>query len=160
MFSLLVTYAEMCSECEIDGSTLPSIKSFQMRLKLPKINFTFYEYFFKAVVGDSIWKRCFIENKRLGTNVSKAFAHAIIENNYFPWLYDYKNKNPGCTLLTEYNLAEQENEDSNDNDDKQIFCSDLDEIEITLPNDDGDDYKLVFKMKVPPKNKKKLLQRR
>jgi hypothetical protein len=27
-------------------------------------------------------------------------------------------------------LAEKENEDSNDNDDKQIFCSDLDEIEI------------------------------
>jgi hypothetical protein len=23
-------------------------------------------------------------------------------------LYDYKNKNPGCTLLTEYILAEQE----------------------------------------------------
>jgi hypothetical protein len=27
-------------------------------------------------------------------------------------------------------LAEEENEDSNDNDDKQIFCCDLDEIEI------------------------------
>jgi hypothetical protein len=80
----------------------------------------------------------------LGTNVSKAFAHAIIKNNYFAWLYDYKNKNPGCTLLTEYNLAEQENEDSNDNDDKWIFCSDLDEIEIAPPKDDGDDYELVF----------------
>jgi hypothetical protein len=29
-----------------------TIKSFQMRLKLPKVNFIFYEYFFKAVVGD------------------------------------------------------------------------------------------------------------
>jgi hypothetical protein len=47
------------------------------------------------------------ENKRLGTNVSEAFAHAIIKNNYFAWLYDYKNKNPGCTLQTEYDLAEQ-----------------------------------------------------
>jgi hypothetical protein len=37
MFSFFVTYAEMCSECEIDGSILPSIKSFQMRLKLPKV---------------------------------------------------------------------------------------------------------------------------
>ena len=144
MFSFFVTYAEMCSECEIDGSILPSIESFQMRLKLPKVNFIFYEYFFKAVVGDGIWKRCFAENKRLGTNVSEAFAHAIIENNYFAWLYDYKNKNPGCTLLTEYDLAEQENEDSNDDDDKRIFCSDLDEIEIALPNDDGGDYELVF----------------
>jgi hypothetical protein len=59
-------------------------------------------------------------------------------------LYNYKNKNPGCTLLTEYDLAEQENEDSNDDDDKQIFCSDLDEIEIALPNNDGFDYELVF----------------
>jgi hypothetical protein len=80
----------------------------------------------------------------LGTNVSEAFAHVIIENNYFAWLYDYKNKNPGCTLLTEYNLAEQENENSNDIDDKWIFCSDLDEIEIALLKDDHGDYQLVF----------------
>jgi hypothetical protein len=44
----------------------------------------------------------------------------------------------GCTLKTEYNLAEQENEDSNNDNDKQIFCSDLDKIEIALPKDDGD----------------------
>jgi hypothetical protein len=89
-----------------------------MRLKLPKVHFIFYEYFLKAVDGDGNWKQCFAENKRLGTNISEAFAHAIIENNYFAWLYDYKNKNPGCILQTEYNLAKQENEDSNDNDDK------------------------------------------
>jgi hypothetical protein len=34
-------------------------------------------------------------------------------------------------------LAEQENEDSND--DKWILCSELDEIEIALPKDDGGD---------------------
>jgi PhoPQ-activated pathogenicity-related protein len=56
MFSFFLTYAEMCSECEIDGSILPLIESFQMRLKLPKVNFIFYEYFFKSVVRDSIWK--------------------------------------------------------------------------------------------------------
>jgi hypothetical protein len=92
MFSFYVTYAEMCSECKIDGSILPLIKSFQMRLKFPMVNFIFYEYFLKAVVRDGIWKQCFTENKRLGTNVSEAIAHAIIENNYFAWLYDYKNK--------------------------------------------------------------------
>ncbi len=80
----------------------------------------------------------------MGTNFSEAFAHVIIENNSFAWLHDYKNKNPGCTLLSEYDLAEQENEDSNDNDDKQIFCSDLDKIEIALPNNDGGVYELVF----------------
>jgi hypothetical protein len=55
-FSFFVTFAEMCSEYEIDGSILPLIEGFQMRLTLPKVNFIFYEYFFKAVVGDGIWK--------------------------------------------------------------------------------------------------------
>jgi hypothetical protein len=77
-----------------------------MRLKLPQVNIIFYEYFFKAVVRDAFWKQHFTENKRLGTNVSKAFAHVIIENNYFAWLYVYKNKNAGCTQLSEYNFAE------------------------------------------------------
>jgi hypothetical protein len=42
------------------------------------------------VVGDGIWKWCFAENKRLGTNVSECFAHVTIENNQFAWLYDKK----------------------------------------------------------------------
>jgi hypothetical protein len=117
-----------------------------MRFKPPKVNFIFYEYVLKVVVGNGNWKQCFAENKRLGTNVSEAFAHAIIENNYFAWLYDYKNKNPGCTLQTKYNLAEQQNEDSNDdNNEKWIFCSDFDKIEIALPKDDSGDYELAFK---------------
>jgi hypothetical protein len=54
--SLFVNYAEMYSECKIDGLILPWIESFQMRLKHPKVNFIFYEYFFKAVVGDGTLK--------------------------------------------------------------------------------------------------------
>jgi hypothetical protein len=41
-------------------------------------------------------------------------------------------------------MAEQVNEDSNDDDDKRIFCGDLDEIEIAVPKDDSGDYELVF----------------
>jgi hypothetical protein len=55
-----------------------------------------------------------------------------------------KTQEQGCTLKIEYNLAEQENEDSNNDNDKQIFCSDLDEIEIALPKDGSGDYKFVF----------------
>jgi hypothetical protein len=61
----------------------------------------------------------------LGTNISKAFVHEITENNYFAWLYDYKNKNPGCTLQTEYDLAKQENEDLNDNNEKEVTWTKL-----------------------------------
>jgi hypothetical protein len=118
-----------------------------MRLKLPKVNFIFYEYFFKAVVGDGNWKQCFAENTRLGTNISEAFAHAIIENNYFAWLYVYKNQKPK-TQDAPYKLytmwPNKKIEDSNDNDNKWIFCSDLEEIEITLSKDDCGDYELVF----------------
>ncbi len=35
-------------------------------------------------------------------------------------------------------------EDSNDDDDKWIFCSDLDKIAIALPKADSGDYKFVF----------------
>jgi hypothetical protein len=38
------------------------------------------------------WKWCFAESKRFGTNVSKAFPHTIIENNYFAWLYITKTQ--------------------------------------------------------------------
>jgi hypothetical protein len=56
-----------------------------------------------------------------------------------------KTKNQdACTLQTKYNLDEQENEDSNDDNNKQILCSDLDEIEIALLKDDSGDYELVF----------------
>jgi hypothetical protein len=34
-------------------------------------------------------------NRRFGTNILEAYALAIIKNNYFTWLYDYKSKNPG-----------------------------------------------------------------
>jgi hypothetical protein len=102
-----------------------------------------YEYFFKAVVGDGIWKQCFTENKRLGTNVSKAFAHAIIENNYFAWLYDYKSKNPGCTVLTEYDLAEQEMKIQKTMMKNRSSVVIWMKFSIALPND-GDDYELVF----------------
>ena len=77
----------------------------------------------------------------------EAFTHAIIENNYFAWLYDYKYKNPGSTLKTEYDLVEQtdtDEEEETDDDDDQIFCGDLDEVEIALPDDGIGEYKLIL----------------
>jgi hypothetical protein len=116
-----------------------------MRLKLPKVNFIFYEYFFKAVVADGLWKDALVKLKGwVPMSRKPLLMRSSKTTTSHGWLYDYKNKNPGCTLLTEYNLVEQDNEDSNDDDDKWIFCSDLDEIEIALPIDDGGDYELVF----------------
>lgn len=143
------TNAEMCTECEMDGAVLPSIESFQMRLKLPKVYYLFYEFFFKAVVGEGLFKRRFVEGKRFGTNILEAFAHLILVNNYFAWLYDYYYKNPGTTLKTEYDLPVQgqangrEGTAANENDDDRLFCGDLDEVEIALPHDGVKEYQLV-----------------
>jgi hypothetical protein len=82
----------MCRVCKDDGTILPSIESFQIRLLLPKVYNIFYEYFFNAVIGEGTWKQCFTGDKMFGTNILEAYAHAIIKNNYFAWLYDSKSK--------------------------------------------------------------------
>jgi hypothetical protein len=79
LFLLVTTHAEMCRGCKDDGNILPSIESFQMRLLLPKVYYIFYEYFFKAVIGEGTWKQCFTGDKRFGTNILEAYAHAIIK---------------------------------------------------------------------------------
>ena len=75
----------------------------------------------------------------------EAYTHAIIKNNYFAWLYDYKSKNPGITLQTEYDLADEQDlpfdEDNEEykeeveDEEPTYYCGDLDEVEIALPRD-------------------------
>jgi len=120
---------------------------------MPKVNYIFYEYFFKAVVSMGACKRRFAKG-RFGTNVLEAFTHAILQNNYFMWLYHYKLNNPDSTLKMEYNLADKEDstDDDEDSNKAHLFSGDLDLVEIALPdnNDNNDisaiagEYTLVF----------------
>jgi hypothetical protein len=132
----------MCIDCEDNNAILPSVESFQQRLKNPKVYYLFYEYFFKAVMGEARWKRNLQEEKRLGTTVGEAFTHALLENNYFAWLFDYKCKKPlmlggrTSTLTTEYEEPPQ-------NSTKVLFCGDLTGVEIALPQRDGQEYKFL-----------------
>ena len=130
--------AEMCEECAQGGMVLPSIESFNERWALPKVHFTFYDYFFKAVIGEGTWKRRLKENKRLGTIVAEAYTHAVLTNNYFAWLYQYKAKNTTSPLTTEYDYVNQnsneENEETDDEDGNPqllLFCADLDFVEVS-----------------------------
>jgi hypothetical protein len=82
--------------CKEDGSILLLIESFQNRGLLPKVYYIFSEYFFKAVISKGTWKWHFTGNKRFGTIVLEAYALAIIKNNYFAWLYNYKSKHPAA----------------------------------------------------------------
>jgi hypothetical protein len=47
---------EMVDKCAHDGMVLPSIESFTLGSKLPKVHFLFYEHIYKAVIGKGNWK--------------------------------------------------------------------------------------------------------
>jgi hypothetical protein len=59
------SFLGLCYECELDGAILPSIETFLVRWKLPKVHSMSYKYFFKPVVGKYTWKQCMVENKGL-----------------------------------------------------------------------------------------------
>jgi len=139
----------MCGECEVDGSVLPSLESFGRRSTLPKVCYLFYDNFFKGVVGEGAWNRCFAES-RMGTSTQEALSLVILRNNYFAWLYEYKLKYRGSKLRTEYDevvqtAEEEDSAGSNDGNDR-VFSGDLDTLEIALPDDDADDgeFKLLL----------------
>jgi hypothetical protein len=131
-----ITNVGLCGECKTDGVVLPSLESFQSGMALPKVMIIFYKYFFKAIVGGAAWKKRFEEDVRFGTNILEAYTQATLENNYFAWVYEYVKENPGRTLKTEYDVA---GDDNATNDDRQLFCGDLDHIEIAAPQI-GEDY--------------------
>jgi hypothetical protein len=124
---------------------LPSLESFQLGMVLPKVMFIFYEYFFKAMAGGAAWKKRFEEDVRFGTNILEAYTQATLENNSLAWVYEYMKENPGSTLKTEYDIA---GDDNATDDDCQLFCRDLDHIEIAGPQigEDGttNEYKLLI----------------
>jgi hypothetical protein len=114
-----------------------------MGVNLPKVHYLFYEYFFRPVIGEANWKRRFAERKRFGTNIAEAYGHALLENNYHAWVYDYLTKTPLSTLKTEYEYAKEDNnanENQGTNDDaneSKIFSGDLDKVEIAMPATEG-----------------------
>jgi hypothetical protein len=61
----------MCEECDAASMLLPSIESFLQRWRLPKVHYLFYEYFYKAVIKDSVWNDR-IDAPRPGPDDSKA----------------------------------------------------------------------------------------
>lgn len=80
----------LCQECEKTEKKLPSIESFQQRYDRPRVYFLFYNCFLKGVIGNKKWKRNMNKNRKLGTSIVEAFAHCLLENNYFAWLFEYK----------------------------------------------------------------------
>jgi hypothetical protein len=139
----------LCRDCEEYDKVLPSIETFLQRWNQPKAFFLFYEYFFKPVIGETIWNRRIDENKRLGSKVSEAFALAELVNNYHAFLYEFKTMYPNTTLKTEYDdevlvvpqgqhqQGQQRNEQQEQDEELQLFCGDLDLFEVSVPQTAG-----------------------
>ena len=82
---------EMCRYCDKENQTLPAIEHFQDRYKNPKLYFAFYRYFLRAVTGDTKWKLGMKDSStRITTSIAEAYAHTLVANNYFSWLFEYK----------------------------------------------------------------------
>lgn len=107
---------------------LPALESFAQWWMLPKVNYLFYQYFYKAAVGDATWKSRLAENKRLGPVILEAYAHATLHNQYFAWLYEYKADHPDTTLMTEYDLVQDVRPET-----RSLFCGTLDLLEVSVP---------------------------
>jgi hypothetical protein len=79
-----------------------SLESFEQRLDNPKAYYVFYEYFYKAAVGEVRWKECMdSSDERIGNDTTEAFALLTLANNYKAWLYGGKLSH-GDALWTEY----------------------------------------------------------
>lgn len=104
---LSTALAEYCAENEI---IFPSMEAFEARMDIPTVYYVFYDFFFKASVGDAKWKLACSEfskeTERLGTKQEEAFAFLTLKNNYFAWLWEAKGSTKKV-LVTDYDSRDE-----------------------------------------------------
>ena len=141
--------AGLCKECDESGQLLPSIEHFQRRYENPRVYFLFYHYFVRAVMGESKWKRNIESKRKLATNIAEAYAHSIIENNYFAWLFEYKTRRQRNNIKTEYDdgiiFGGEEEAEETEWKDLLYMPSEVKDIEISVPEGEDTEFKLVTK---------------
>ena len=77
--------------CVDEKCVMLSLESIEQRLENPKAYYVFYEFFYKAAVGEGDWKNCLkISDKRFGNDSTEVFALLLFANNYKAWLYEEK----------------------------------------------------------------------
>ena len=93
---------ELVEFCNANSAVFPSMEAFEMQLEIPLVYVVFYDFFFKASVGDAKWKKECLEReyKSLGSIQAESFAMLQLKNNYFAWLLEAKKAMP--TLITDY----------------------------------------------------------
>lgn len=114
---------------------MPAIEHFQDRYKNPKVYYAFYKYFLRAVTGDSKWKLGMKDSKtRLTTSLAEAYAHALLANNYFSWLFEYK-----AEYWQDEELTTAYEQDTDKDEALSMFCvKETENVEIMNPEMDHD----------------------
>ena len=163
---------ELCERCEDENKSLPSLLSINKRYELPKVHFLFFEFFLKAAIGNFTWKKRLAEDDtRLAAQAIEARANAVVNNHYFAFLCMYFMKNPNSTLITEYDkLLPPDDAETRANASRRggtsatsttasesanaamathdLFCADLELIEVSVPKPDdtgnNEDFKVLF----------------
>jgi hypothetical protein len=136
------------------------------------VHFLFFEFFLKAAIGSVTWKKRLAEDDtRLATQAIEAYANAVVNNHYFAFLYIYFMKNPDSTLITEYDkLLPREDTARTDTSRcgstsatsttasesanaamamHDLFCADLELIEVSVPKSDDVGNNENFKVLLP-----------
>ena len=93
--------------CKRDNAVFSSLESFHASLEDPKTSYILYDYFLKYGVGCSKWadKVKSKTDDEMSHVMWEAFAHTILENNYFSWLLEFRAKDKsGSPVVTEYQL--------------------------------------------------------
>lgn len=106
-------YAELCNLAIAENAIFPSLEAFEKGIQIPSVYMIFYEYFFKASVGDIPWKAVCYEGTEEGSTGDptkplapiqlEAFTFIMLRNNYFAWLWEAK-KRARERLVTDYDV--------------------------------------------------------
>jgi hypothetical protein len=68
-----------------------SLESMERQLENPKAYYVFYQFFYKAAVGEVQWKECMDSSEAcMGNDMTEAFGLLLFPNNYKAWLYEEK----------------------------------------------------------------------
>jgi len=99
-----------------------AFECFEQRWRFPKAYHLFYEYFFKAAVGDTRWKQSLKENRPFGNTNTEAFALMILKNNYHAWMVQASSE---YNFEDQYGLEMEERKKDNEGEEEDDFDSSL-----------------------------------
>lgn len=116
-----------------------SLESMVERFVNPKSYYLFYDFFYRATIGEQAWKRYMQEEdgSHIGNYTTEAFTLLLLKNNYKAWLHSEKMKHKD-KLVTEYEIDKDDTRQS-------IVDKWLDNVELKYDPEGGEASIVVLK---------------